>query len=142
MAFVHGTHTYINVSDSSGTARDISAYCNQVSGLPGTRDLAETTSFGANGTQSIPGLENTNFSVAGSFDPTDTSGPHAVLNSLRTADTFQPFVYGPQGNSSGNVKISGNCWLSKYELESKVDDAVSFSAEFQVEGVVSVGLFS
>lgn len=142
MAFVHGTNTYIAVEDSAGTLRDISQYCNSVSGLPGTRDLAETTSFGANGTQSIPGLENVSFSIGGSFDPTTTTGPHAVLSSLRTAATFHGFEYAPQGNTTGNILFTGDCWLSKYEIESKVDDAVSFTAEFQVEGVVTVGTVS
>lgn len=141
MAFVHGKNTYINIADSAGTARDLSAYCDNVSGLPGARDLAEVTSFGANGTQSIPGLQNISFSIAGSFDPTATTGPHAVLNSLRSASAAQPFIHGPQGSTTGQVKFSGNCWLSSYEVESSVDDKVSFKAEFQVEGTVTVGVF-
>jgi hypothetical protein len=139
VAFVHGKNTYIAIDDAGGTLRDLSSFCDNVSGLPGTRDLAETTSFGANGTQSIPGLENVEFSISGSFDPTATTGPHAVINSLRAATAPGSFVYCPQGNSAGNVQISGECWLSSYEVESEVDDKVSFEAEFQVEGTVTVG---
>lgn len=139
MAFVHGKGTYISVTDSGGTKRDISQYCSSVSGLPGARELAEVTSFGAGGTQSIPGLENVSFEIEGNFDPTATTGPHAVINSLRTSTAAKAFEYAPQGNTSGNVLFSGNCWLSSYEVESPVDDKVSFSAEFQVEGTVTVG---
>lgn len=142
MAFVHGKNTYIAVDDASGQLRDLSSFCDEVSGLPGTRDLAETTSFGANGTQSIPGLENVSFSISGSFDPTATTGPIAVLNGLRTATTYGSFEYAPQGNTNGNILYSGNCWLSSFEVESSVDDKVSFEAEFQVEGTVAVGTVS
>lgn len=140
MAFVHGKNTYIAIDDSSGTLRNLSTFCDNVSGLPGTRDLAETTSFGANGTQSIPGLENVEFSISGSFDPTATTGPHAVINTLRSSTAATSFVYCPQGNTTGNVQFSGECWLSSYEVESEVDDKVSFEAEFQVEGTVTVGV--
>lgn len=144
MAFVHGKNTFIEIEDSAGVARVLSAFCDNVSGLPGTRDLSEVTSFGAGGTQSIPGLENVTFSISGSFDPTATTGPHAVLNSLRSATAAQGFRYAPQGPASapasGVVIMSGDCWLSSYEVETSVDDKVSFSAEFQVEGTVTVDI--
>lgn len=142
MAFVHGRNTYIAVDDSGGTLRNLSTFCDSVSGLPGSRDLAETTSFGANGTQSIPGLENVSFSISGSFDPTATTGPIAVLNGLRTATTYGAFEFAPQGQTNGNILYSGNCWLSSFEVEASVDDKVSFEAEFQVEGTVSIGTVS
>jgi hypothetical protein len=141
MAFVHGKNTYIALNDGS-SLKNISQYCDNVSGLPGARDLAEVTSFGAGGTQSIPGLENISFSISGNFDPTASTGPHAVLNALRTTAAATAFEYCPQGNTSGNVKFSGSCWMSSYEVESSVDDKVSFKAEFQVEGTVTVGTVS
>ena len=140
MAFVHGKNAYFAVDDSGGTLRNLSAYMDNVSGLPGTRDLSEVTAFGDGGVKNIPGLENISFSVSGHFDPTTTTGPHAVLNSLRTASATATFQYAPQGNTTGNVLMSGECWLSSYEVESAVADKVSISAEFQVDGTVTVGL--
>src|SRR5690606_39751752 len=99
-------------------------------------------SCAANGPPSIPGLETVSFSISGSFDPTAPTGPIDVLNGLRTATSYGAFEYAPQGNSPGNILYSGNCWLSSYEIESSVDDKVSFEAEFQVEATVTVGTVS
>lgn len=140
MAFVHGKNAYFAVDDSGGTLRNLSAYLDNISGLPGARDLSEVTAFGDGGVKNIPGLENISFSIAGHFDPTTTTGPHAVLNGLRTASATSTFNYAPQGNTSGNVLMSGECWLSSYEVESSVSDKISISAEFQVDGTVTVGL--
>lgn len=140
MAFVHGKNAYINISDSGATARNLSAFCDSVSGLPGARDLSEVTAFGDGGTKNIPGLANISFTIAGHFEPTATTGPHAVLNGLRTSTVATAFVYAPQGNTTGNVQMSGVCWLSSYEVSAAVADKISFSAEFQVDGTVTVGL--
>lgn len=140
MAFVHGKNASFKVDDSGGTLRTLSTFIDNVSGLPGARDLSEVTAFGDGGTKNIPGLQNVSFSISGHFEPTATTGPHAVLNSLRISTATASFEYAPQGSTTGNVLMSGECWLSSYEVEAGVSDKVSFSAEFQVDGVVTVGL--
>ena len=142
MAFVHGKDAVFKLDDSSGTLRTLSAYVDNVSGLPGARDLAEVTAFGDQGVKSIPGLADISFSISGHFDSTATTGPNAVINSLRTATATATFEYGPEGGTTGKVKFSGECWLENYEVESEVGDKVSFSAEFKVDGTVTSGAFS
>lgn len=137
MAFTHGKNAVFSIDDSTGTLRALTSYVENVSGLPGGRDLAEVTAFGDGGTKSIPGLADISFKIKGHFDSTATTGPNAVLNSLRTATATATFEYGPEGSSTGKVKFTGECWLTEYEVESEVDDKVSFSAEFQVDGTVT-----
>lgn len=142
MAFVHGKDAVFKIDDSGGTLRTLSSYVDNVSGLPGGRNLSEVTAFGDSGTKSIPGLQNVTFSIAGHFDSTATTGPNAVLNSLRTATATATFEYGPEGGTSGKVKFSGECWLTGYTTDASVAEKVSFSADFQVDGTVSSGTFS
>lgn len=142
MAFVHGKDAVFKLDDSGGTLRTLTTYVDNVSGLPGGRDLAEVTAFGDSGTKSIPGLQDVSFTVKGHFDSTATTGPNAVINSLRTATATASFEYGPEGGTSGKVKFSGECWLTEYEVEAEVDDKVSFTAEFQVDGTVTSGTFA
>lgn len=142
MAFTHGKDSVFKLDDSGGTLRTLTSYIDNVSGLPGGRDLAEVTAFGDGGTKSIPGLVDVSFSISGHFDSTATTGPNAVLNSLRSASATATFEYGPEGGTTGKVKFSGECWLTEYEVEAEVDDKVSFSAEFQVDGTVSAGTFA
>jgi hypothetical protein len=142
MAFVHGKDAVFKLDDAAGTLRTLSQYVDNVSGLPGGRDLSEVTAFGDQGTRHIPGLQNVSFSISGHFDSTATTGPHTVINSLRTATATATFEYGPEGGTTGKVKFSGECWLTEYTAEASVGDKVSFSAEFQVDGVVTTGAFS
>lgn len=142
MAFTHGKDAGFKIDDSGGTLRTLSTYISSVQGLPGGRGLSPLPHFGDQGVKSIPGLVNVQFSIAGSFDSTVTTGPYAVLNSLRTATATATFEYGPEGVTSGKVKLSGECWLTELTFDASVEEKVSFAATFQVDGTVSSGTFS
>lgn len=142
MAFVHGKNAVFSIDDASGTPRTISQYVDTVSGLPGGRQLSEVTAFGDSGVRNIPGLQNVTFTISGHFDSTATTGPNAVFNSLRTAGSTATFEYGPEGGANGNVKYSGECWLTNYTVDATVSEKVSFSAELQVDDVVTAGTYS
>ena len=137
VSFVHGKNSIFKLDDSGGTLRTLTSYVDNVSGLPGGRELSQVTAFGDSGTKSIPGLQNITYSISGHFDSTATTGPFAVLNSLRTATATASFEYGPEGSSTGNTKIYGECWLTELTVDSSVSEKVSFSASFQVDGTVS-----
>jgi hypothetical protein len=137
MTFVHGKDIAFNLDDAAGTLRNIKIYLNAVTGLPGGRGLSETTAFGDQGTRNIPGLANTTFSIAGHFDSTASTGVATVLNGLRTATATASFEYGPEGSTSGDVKYTGECWLTEFTVDASVSDRVPIAATFQVDGVVT-----
>lgn len=142
MAFVHGKNAVFALDDSGGTLRTISQYVDNVSGLPGGRGLNSVTAFGDQGEKSIPGLVNVTFTVSGHFDSTASTGPHAVINSLRTASATATFEYGPEGGTTGKTKFSGECWLTEYTVDATVAEKVPFSATFQVDGTVTTGTYA
>ena len=143
MSFVHGKDSVFSVDDTGGSLRALSSFVDNVSGLPGSRDLSEVTAFGDEGVRNIPGLVNATFSISGHWDPTQTTGPDAVLGGLMTGQTAPAtFEYGPQGSTSTNIKYTGEAWLTSYTAESSVSDKVSFSAEFQVDGVITRTTYS
>lgn len=141
MSFVHGKSSIFKLDDSGGTLRTLTSYVDSVQGLPAGRNLSEVTVFGDGGTKSIPGLVNATFTISGHFDSTATTGPNAVLNSLRAASATASFEYGPEGSSTGNTKFSGECWMTEYTVNSAVADKVGFSATFQVDGTVTAGTY-
>jgi len=141
MTFRHGKDAVFSLDDSGGTLRDVTIYLNQVTGLPGARALSEVTAFTDQGTKSIPGLANVTFSIAGHFDATATTGIFTVLNGLRTATATATFQYGPEGSTTGRVKISGECWLTELTVDASVSDRVPIAASFQVDGVPTVGAY-
>jgi hypothetical protein len=141
LSFVHGSGAVFKLDDSSGTLRTLTSYVDEVSGLPGGRDLSQVTAFGDGGTKSIPGLQDVKFSIKGHFDSTATTGPNAVLNGLRTATATATFEYGPEGSATGKVKFTGECWLTDYVVDASVKEKVSFTASLQVDGTVTATTF-
>lgn len=138
MAFVHGKNAVFSLDNAGGTLQNLSAYADNVSGLPGSNGLSPVTVFGNGGEKSIPGLENITFSASGSFDPALI----ATLGSLRGADATATFEYGPAGSGTGMPKFSGECWLTEFAVDATVADKVTWSATFQVDGVVTVGAYA
>lgn len=141
MAFTHGKDAVFSLDDASGTLRAVKIYLNSVTGLPGARGLSEVTAFGDGGVKNIPGLANVTFSIAGHFDATATTGIFTVLNGLRTATTTATFEYGPEGSTTGKVRITGECWMTELAVDSSVSERVPISASFQVDGTVTVNTY-
>lgn len=135
MAFTHGKDAVFSLDDSGGTLRSVKIYLNTVSGLPGARALSEVTAFGDQGVKSIPSLANVQFSIGGHYDATASTGIATVLNGLRTTTVTSTFEYGPAGSATGALKITGECWVTNYTIDSSVSDRVPIAAQFQVEGV-------
>jgi len=141
VSFVHGKDAVLSLDDSGGTLRDIRIYLNSVTGLPGARQLSEVTAFGDQGVKSIPSLANVQFSLAGHFDATATTGSFTVLNSLRAAANTATVQYGPAGSGTGAVKMTAEAWMTELTVDATVSDRVPIAASFQVDGVPTVGVF-
>lgn len=120
MAFSHGTNAVITINSVN-----LSIYSNKV-GQDMSTDTAETTTLGKTAKNYIPGLEDGTISLSGPFDvPLDTA-----INAMRRI--LVPFIYQPQGTTTGLPKYTGNCILTKYKLEDSTDDAGTWEAEFQI----------
>lgn len=137
MARAHGKNAVFKVSDSGATLRDISAFVHDVSGLPGGRNLSDTTAFGAGGETSQPGLASATFTVKGWLDTTALTGSYTVLNGLRTTTAVSNFEYGPMGGTTGMPKSTGNCWLQDLSYDVTVTDSVPFTATFKLDGITT-----
>lgn len=142
MGAVAGKNTVFSVDDSGGVLRDLTSYTTGVSGLPGAPQLEDVTPYGSSGQKSIKTIEVTSFKAEGNWDSTPTTGPIAVLNGLRTAAATSSFEFGPEGNTTGKIKYSGECWLENLEVTSDPKSKVGWSADFRVDGVVTVGAYT
>lgn len=134
MAFVHGKSAVFKLDDSGGTLRDLSAYLNDVS-FPRDVETAETTTFGVSGSAKtyIVGLSDATISISGLFDATADGYLAGVVGASATLS----FEYGPAGSTGGNVKYTGECILTSYEVSASVGDSVQASADFQVTGAIT-----
>jgi len=141
MAFVHGKDSYCALDDSSGTERNLSSFIDNVTDAMG-RALSDVTAFGDEGVKNIPGLQNSTFSITGHWDPTATTGPHAVLSGLVSASDTATVSFGPAGNTAGLPSVTAECWVTNYSITSAVAEKISFSVDLQVDGTVTFGTFS
>lgn len=134
MAFVHGKSAVFKLDDSGGTLRDLSAYLDDL-GFPRDIETAETTTFGVAGSAKtyIVGLSDATISISGKFDATADGYLAGVLGQSATLS----FEYGPAGSTGGNVKYTGECIMTSYEVSASVGDVVTASADFQVTGQIT-----
>ncbi len=143
MAFFDSQVSIFQITDVAGpTLRDISAFLNEVRGLPGPRTMNPVTALGDAGGKHQPGLEEGSFTIAGMFDNTATTGSDFILSALRTHTSAVAFDYGPEGKASGDFKYSGTCWVTNYVVTSRVGSVVEFTCDLVVEGVVTRGTYA
>ena len=129
------------IDDTSGDSRDLSPYIVSIDGLPGPRELSDATALGSGGRNWHPSLENSIINLELMWSDDALVGPDTVLGPLRTHTAAVDFNYGPEGQTSGDIKYYGTCWVRNYKITSRVGNLVMASAELQVNGQVSRGTF-
>lgn len=137
MAFVHGRATDFQIDNSAGSLTDLSSF---VGNVDFSRDLdtPETTVFGNAGDRSyVAGLRGATISITGFWDPTTTTGPDFILSGILGDAASKSFQYGPQGTTTGQIRYTGECFLTSYGTSSPVDGVVGFTADFQITGAVT-----
>lgn len=135
MAFVHGKNTVFQVDDSGGTLRNISAYVTSVD-MPQTADTAETTAFGSTNKSYVAGVKDATVSIEGIWDPTVDGYLYGIVGQTVSIE------YGPEGATALDKKYTCEAICTSYTAPSSIDDAVKFSAEFQVSGAVTRGAYT
>ena len=135
MAFVHGKGAVVNIDDSAGTPRDLSAYITS-SDFEITAETAETTAYGKSAKTFIVGLKDGKVSFNGNWDVTATTGPDAVLSGLIGVGPLT-VDWRPAGSASTNVKYTGEAICTSYKASAPVGGIVTFSASFQFSDTVT-----
>lgn len=130
MAFAHGKDGHFELDNSGGTLTDITAYVTDVS-ITQNGEVVETTTLGDTDRAYLAGLKNATLSVSGLFDGT----VHAILQAA--IGTQRSFEYGPQGETSGDVKLTGECFCTDYSPSIGLGGAGTWSASFQITGAVT-----
>ena len=130
--FRHGKNTVFKLDNAGGTLTDVSNVLNNVS-FPRETEILETTSFGSSFRTYVVGFQNATISIEGSYD----ASVDAHLAGVLGQDATLSFEYGPEGATAGNVKYTGEAYLTSYETSGAVGEIVSFSAELQVSGAVT-----
>ena len=136
--FGHGknTHFALGTQGAETTPTDISDSLDEVS-FPESVEPGDTTVFGDGAHTYVVGLRDSTVSLSGKWNPTI----EAHLGALMGNETLVDFVYGPVGNATGDRRKTGSGLVTSFEVSSPVADVVTFSAEIQVSGPVTVDTF-
>jgi len=135
--FRHGKNASFKVDNSGGSLTNISDTLNSVS-FPREIETLETTSFGSSTRSYVVGFSDATISIEGSFDAT----VDAHLAGILGQEASVSFEYGPEGTTAGQVKYTGEAFMTSYETSAGVGDIVTYSAEFQVTGAITRGAFA
>lgn len=131
----HGRNTQLTVA-----THDISPYITSTS-VERDNDTHDTTTYGQTGHTFISGLTNGKITVNGLWDKTATVGSYTVFHALIGGNLSAAFVYGPEGSTTGNVKITGTLIVETYTESDPVADLVTFTAVCQITGAVTDGVY-
>ena len=136
MAFGHGRVTVFKLDDTAGTLDDISNYTDTTD-LNRVIETGETTTYGNNSKTYVVGLSDATIAVGGkwdeSLDATIAGGAEPP---------FREFEFGPAGSVVGKIKYTGNCILTGYSISNPVADVSTWSANMQVTGDITRGVYA
>jgi hypothetical protein len=124
-----GRKLVFKLDNSAGALTDITSKLNDFS-FPQTVGTEESTTFGDESQEFIATLKGATIDISGDWD----SEIDSHLFGIQGLDATQTFEYYPTGESSGNVKYSGECRITSYEISSPVGGKISFSASLQITG--------
>lgn len=132
MGTYHGKATEFTIDGN-----DLSAFVTDVEGPAFEVDVAETTAKASAAKTYVEGHEGSTFTISGRWDDTATTGPDDVLHGIKGGGE-KPFEIGLGGlGTSGDVEYTGNAILTSYTPSSPLADVVTFTADFQVSGLVT-----
>ena len=124
------------LADFSFNSVDIS---DEISSLTQTTDvnIVEVTAFGDAAATYVEGLPNSNYSVAGAFDPAASQGDATIFTRIGSGAATASFeTTGAVAGTNAPV-YSGSAFVSSYSITSDVGGATTYTADFQVSGALS-----
>lgn len=128
MATSHGRLTKITVA-----TKDISPYC-KTSNYELGADFHDVTGYGATAHRKAGGLLDGKFTCGGTYDNTASVGPRNALHGQVGATLA--IVRNVEGTGTGKPNDAFSAVLTKYVESNPVDDMVTWSADFEIDGAV------
>lgn len=126
----------LGTAGTPGTASDISTKVDSVK-LGRSVDSHDATAFQGSGAKSfLSGLTNGTIQVSVIYD----AAIDAQINALLGVDNVA-FELGPQGSTTGQVKYTGNCFVTKWDPPAAVGTLIKATFELQITGAVTATVY-
>ena len=136
MPVISTSHRRFLIEDTAGTERDLSAQITEVHGLPGGRRMEDVTPLISDAPEYAVGHADRRVRLVGYYDATGTASVDEVLYGLSKHRSAVKFRYGPGGVDAGAIVYSGKCWVEDYQIGSRRDAYVTWTAQLVLEGAL------
>ena len=124
MGFIHGKNGKFTLNSV-----DLSTFMNSIK-FSRKADSHDVTTYGKSSHVFQAGLKDATIDIEGVYDD-GTTGPGATLRPL-VGGASQAFEYDPEGATTGNPKVTGNCIVLGYDETVPVAGMITWAASLQV----------
>lgn len=145
----HGKDVAFAMDDSAATLRNIGGFVRDVN-FSRDGQTIDITGMDGSATGSwrafLAGLRGAECTISGIWDDTPAaadpspSGPAVVIPPAHLLEGT--IEYGPLGRVATQPKMSAEAILESFNVQAGVEDAVTFSATFRINGAVTDGVYS
>lgn len=136
---VHGKNSVMIIWDSTGASQNVSGDMNSIA-LAWTRSNTDSTTFGQNSIQRVPGIYDAKLNGGAIFNGQDTTGIDAVMAGVMAASLNTLVWYLPAGSRSGSPLYSGCFLVDNWNLSGAVNATVAATWSFSLaSGSLTVG---
>ena len=136
---VHGKNSVLVIYDSGGTLRNVSGDMNDIK-LSWSRDNTDSTTFGQDSIQRVPGIYDAKITGGAIFSGQDTTGIDAVMAGIMAASANTLVHYLPAGSRSGSPMYSGCFLVDNWDISGGVKSTVAATWSFSLaSGSLTVG---
>jgi len=136
---VHGKNSILVIWDANGASRNVSGDMNSITAT-WTRDNTDSTTFGQDSIQRVPGIYDYKLTGGAIFSGADTSGIDAVMAGIMAASLNTLVQYLPAGSRSGSPVYTACMLVDQWELSGEVKSTVAATWSFSLaSGSLTVG---
>ncbi len=128
---VHGKNSILVIWDATGASRNVSGDMNSIT-MTWSRDNTDSTTFGQDSTQRVPGIYDAKLTGGAIFSGQDTTGIDAVMANIMAASLNTLVHYLPAGSRSGSPLYSGCFLVDQWEISGAVKSTVAATWSFSL----------
>ena len=140
MSFKPGYQGYFSLDTAAGTPTNVGPYIDTVSVSQSTETL-DVSALGTVSKAFISGMNDGSISFSGPYDVAIATHLSGVKAAQAAGTAGFSWEWGPGGSVASQAKVSGECYLTSYDLSTSVSGRAEYSATLQISGAVTNGAY-
>jgi len=136
---VHGKNSLLIIWDANGASQNVSGDMNSIA-LAWTRTNTDSTTFGQNSIQRVPGIYDAKLNGGAIFNALNATGIDDVMSQVMAASLNTLVAYYPAGSRTGSPLYTACYLVDNWNLTAAVNATVAATWSFSLaSGSLTVG---